>query len=610
MTSSADAVDGAEQVIAQALAKVPADARSLFQSGGPFELGAAAVRGTTLPVFVTAPDSLGGIYSRAASYADDCFFVYEQERYSFGDALHQADRVASGLRARGLRQGDRVGIAMRNYPEWIWSFMGVTTVGCVAVALNAWWTGEELKYAIEDSGLTTLFVDRERYEHLAPYLAELDLDVIVVRSEQLPVAGVTHWSDFVGSAELNDGAPSLGRVRPDDPAVIIYTSGSTSHPKGAVSSHRAIIHALYGWDAAAAVSRTLRGRSLTPGGRKAMLLTVPLFHVTGLNVQLLNSFRARRKLVGMYKWDAEKALSLIEAERITHFNGVPTMTYELMRSENFHKYDLSSLATVGGGGAPMTRAHTKSISERSAGKMSPGAGYGMTETNGLGASIGGADLIEHPDSCGRAVRPLVNITITDESGAPVDVGETGEIRICGAMNFSGYWNRPEATQETLVDGCVVTGDVGRLDADGFLYITDRLKDMVIRGGENIGCQEVEAALLEHADVEECVVFGVPHVRLGETLAAAVKLSENSRSLGVDLRNFVTERLARFKVPEHIWVQHQELPRIASGKLYKRSIREQAIAALASDQATNLIFASSTGDGEESPSPAAQPTSKA
>ncbi len=589
MASSVDAVASAQQLVSQALASIPPDARPLFEPGGPYELGAATIRGATLPIFKTAPAALGGIYARATSYADDCFFVYEHERYSFGDALHQAQLVGAGLRARGVRQGDRVGIAMRNYPEWVWSFMGVTTVGCVAVALNAWWTGEELKFAIEDSGLTTLFVDRERFEHLAPYLGELDLDLIVVRSEQLSVPGATQWSNFIASAPEGIAQPSLGPVQPDDPAVIIYTSGSTSHPKGAVSSHRAIIHALYGWDAAAAVSRTLRGSSLAPSGTKAMLLTVPLFHVTGLNVQLLNSYRARRKLVGMYKWDAEKALSLIEAERITHFNGVPTMTYELMRSENFHKYDLSSLSTVGGGGAPMTRAHSKSISERSAGKMSPGAGYGMTETNGLGASIGGADLLARPDSCGRAVRPLVSISITDEAGHELGAGETGEIRIRGAMNFSGYWNRPEATAATLVDGWVVTGDVGRLDADGFLYITDRLKDMVIRGGENIGCQEVEATLLEHDEVEECVVFGVPHERLGETLAAAVKLSEHSRLLGSDLRNFVSDRLARFKVPEYIWVQHEALPRIASGKLFKRSIREQAIAALAADRAFDLVF---------------------
>lgn len=563
--------------------QIPAEAAALIGPGGPYEVVETRVGDADFRLFRHAPRNLGELYREALAHGDQDFYVYEDERYTFADAYRSAQRVSEGLRRLGVQPGDRVGIAMRNYPEWLWAFMGITDAGAVAVCMNAWWTGEEMMYAIRDSGLRTLFVDRERLEHLGPFLEEKLLDVIAVRTEHTSGRGVMGWERFL-DAPPDAAAPQPGAaadVDPEDYATLLYTSGSTAHPKGVISTHRAVIHALLGWEAAAALAAAMAPASQPSAFAPAMILTVPLFHVTGLNVQFLSSLRPGRKLVGMYKWDADKALAIIERERITDFNGVPTMAYELVRSANFGRHDLSSLKSMGGGGAAMAPEHSRRIAESSAGRVAPGTGYGMTETNGLATAIAGADLEVRPRSCGKPLPPVVDVKIVDPDGNEVPRGETGEIWIRGPMNFSGYWDRPDDTARTLTEGWVHTGDVGHMDEDDYVFITDRIKDMVIRGGENIGCQEVEAVILDHAGVEECVVFGVPDERLGETLAAVVKRVQGSELTAGDVRSHVGEHLARFKVPEYVWVGDEALPRIASGKLNKRGIRQQALEALAS-----------------------------
>ena len=555
-------------------------AAELVAPGGPYEVVEAQINGARLRVFKNAPRNLGELYEPTPESAGKDFFVYDDERYTFADAAARAGQVCASLQALGVAPGDRVGIAMRNYPEWVWAFMGITRLGAVAVAMNAWWSSEELIYGIEDSGLQTMFVDRERLEHVAPYLDEQSLNVIAVRTEHTSGRGVMSWDRFVGLAQSASAAVD---VDPDANALLLYTSGSTAHPKGVVSTQRAIIHALLGWEAGAALAaagRAPRQAAYPP----AMILTVPLFHVTGLHVQLLSSFRSGRKVVGMYKWDVDKALSIIERERITLFSGVPTMAYELVRSPSYGDYDLSSLKSMSGGGAALVPEHSRKIQERSGGKVAPGTGYGMTETNGLATSVGGRELLARPKSVGRPMPPLVDIKIVDGDGNEVARGQSGEIWIRGPMNFSGYWNRPEATAETLTDGWVHTGDVGHMDDEDYLFITDRLKDMVIRGGENIGCQEVEAVILDHPKVAECAVFGVPHPRLGETLAAVASRTPDSDITPGEIKSFVAEHLARFKVPEHVWVRDGQLPRIASGKIFKRELRKEAIDKLAAQQA--------------------------
>ncbi|MGI9323620.1 MAG: class I adenylate-forming enzyme family protein [Pseudomonadales bacterium] len=549
-------------------------ARALLETGGKYELNEVEVDGVLLPVFRNAPLHLRELYHGALEHANETFYVYEDERYTFAQAWRQVEKVMAALHTQGIRPKDRVGIAMRNYPEWIFAFMGITSMGAVAVAMNAWWTGEELLYGIDDSGLHTLFVDRERLQQLSPYLDARTLNLVAVRTEHSAGRGVQPWSEFI---ESGSGVMHAPQIQPNDYATILYTSGSTSKPKGAVSSHRAIVHSLLGWEASAALARAAAGRRQRPRERQpSMILTVPLFHVTGLNGQLLPSLRNGRKVVGMYKWDAEKALAIIEREGITHFSGVPSMAYELVNSPNYDKYDLSTLRSIGGGGAAMTPKHSRRIEERSKNQTRASAAYAMTETNGLAASNAGADLKAKPASCGRALPPLVQIRVVGTDGEERPRGGTGEICIKGPMNFSGYWERPAETAATLVDGWLHTGDLGHMDEDGFIYITDREKDMIIRGGENIGCQEVEAVIYDHPNVMECVVFGLPDERLGEVVATTVRVKGDAILTVGDVQSHVSDRLARFKVPTKVWIVTEELPRTASGKIYKRGIREQAL----------------------------------
>ena len=562
-----------QMTLATAVAEVTA-------KGQPYETATAHIRGTEFTVFANAPANLRALYESGLVHAEKDFYVYQEERYSYQQMWDLAAQCANRLRERGLRPGDRVGVALRNYPEWIAAFMGITSAGCVAVAMNAWWSGEELEYGIEDSGLKLLFADVERSERLLERIERLGVELVTVRHQR---PGLPTWEAFIDGASTT--MPTVP-IQPEDNATILYTSGSTAHPKGVLSTHRAITNALLGWECGGAIAMAMNpqlgaavGRSAPqPEHPPAVILTVPLFHVTGLVVQLLSSFRRGRKVVGMYKWDVDEALKIIEAERITEFNGVPTMAWELVQSPQRKKHDLSSLRSAGGGGAPMAPEHARQI-DKTIAKGAPGTGWGMTETQGLATTIGGAAFLERPRSCGRAVPPIVQVKAVTANGEDAAPFETGELWIHGAMNFSEYWNKPEATAESLTDGWVHTGDVGHLDDEGYVFITDRLKDMVLRGGENIGCQEVEAVLYNHPAVQEAAVFGVPHERLGETLAAVVATKPGHALEPSAVQAFVAEHLAKFKVPDHVWVRAERLPRIASEKIFKRGLREEAIASL-------------------------------
>ena len=564
--------------LANAIAEVTAP-------GKPHETRMESIRGVDFTVFANAPVNLRDLYANALNHAQKDFYVYEDERYTFQAMWDQAARCANRLRTRGIVPGDRVGIALRNYPEWIAAFMGITSMGAVAVAMNARWSGDELVYGIEDSGLKILFTDVERTERLAPHLGQLGIDLVTVRHRH---DGLMTWEAFLLDASTEMPQPEIA---PEDNATILYTSGSTAHPKGVLSTHRSITNALMGWECGGAIAMALNpqmgaavGRAAPPPENPpAIILTVPLFHVTGLVVQTLMSFRHGRKVVGMYKWDVEEALRIIEDERITEFNGVPTMAWELVQSPNRERYDLSSLKSAGGGGAPMAPEHARQI-DKTIAKGAPGTGWGMTETQGLATTIGGPAFLQRPRSCGRAVPPIVKVKAVKSDGTDAAPLETGELWIWGVQNFAEYWNKPDATAESLTDGWVHTGDIGHLDEEGYVFITDREKDMVLRGGENIGCQEVEAVLYEHPAILEAAVFGVPDERLGETVATVVVVRPGMALTVKDLQAFAAEHLARFKVPDHVWLRTERLPRIASEKIFKRGLREEAIELLASARA--------------------------
>ena len=367
-------------------------------------------------------------------------------------------------------------------------------------------------------------------------------------------------------------------VEPEDHAAIMYTSGSTGRPKGVLSTHRNIINALYTWRFVKEINEILRPELLeeNPKNQPALLANVPLFHVTGSHAQFLASFVYLRKFVMMYKWDATDALQLIEKEKISVFHGVPTMTWEIMQSEKFGETDLSSLRGVQSGGAPRPPEHLKMMLEMFPSKAIPGLGYGLTETNAIGAIISGKFYEAKPHSTGRPTPPVSAVKITDGDGKDLGPNEVGEICIKGPSVMKGYWNMREATAAVLKDGWFATGDLGMLDDLGFLVILDRAKDIVIRGGENIGCAEVEYAIAEHPAVNEVSVFGIPDERLGEVPYATVMLKPKSELSIDELVQFLRQRIAAFKVPQHIEFQYEQLPRIASGKIAKKELKESVI----------------------------------
>jgi acyl-CoA synthetase (AMP-forming)/AMP-acid ligase II len=477
-----------------------------------------------------------------------------------------------------VRKGDRVAILSRNNPQWMMAFIAVASIGAVAVPMNAWWTTEELDYGFEDSGARVVVADRARIERLMPIAGRHGLRIISVDDceglaiEHTPFT--TLLLEFAGAP-----MPELD-VSLDDYATIMYTSGSTGHPKGALSSHRGILSALYSWMLMGVATKLLAGDSVPPEKYPpAGLLTIPLFHCTASHSAFMLSVMIGRKLVIMHKWDPQEALRLIEQERITWFNGVPTMSAELQAAAEKSDRDISSLVEIMAGGAARPPDQVGKISSTFK-RASPGIGYGLTETNALGAVNAGALYVANPRSTGRVVPAVTEFRILGEDGRPLPLGERGEVCIKSPANVVGYWNKPEATAEAFVDGWFHTGDVGYMDADGFVYIVDRIKEIIIRGGENISCIEVEAAIYSHPAVHEAAVFGLPDERLGEIVGAAVVLREGASLDAAALREHVAQHLASFKLPAHVWFRSEALPRIASGKIFKRQLKADYAAELA------------------------------
>ena len=561
--------------------------------GQRFELEVVDINGAPTKVFKNAPPNLKVIFDTARSRGDATFLVYEDERWSFEQVIQHVDALGALLvDTYGVKKGDRVAIAMRNYPEWVVSFAAILSVGAISVSFNAWWTEDEMDYALEDCGATVLIADTERVERSAASCARLGVKVLGVRLGDVAGEAFANVDRYEQVLPLGAALPAVDIV-PDDDATILYTSGTTGRPKGAVSTHRAVVNALQAFGCRAAIDRLRRdpepaaggaGGSAdgaaagTPSDPPAFILIVPLFHVTGCVPVMLSCFASGLKLVVMYKWDPERALELIERERVTNFVGVPTQSWDLLESPKFNDHDTSSLISVGGGGAPAPPELVKRV-DSSFKKARPSLGYGMTETNAYGPGNNGDDYVARPTSTGRVV-PVMEIEIRDADDKPVPVGERGEIWFKGPNLIRGYWNKPDATEETIVDGWLRTGDIGRLDEEGFVYVEDRAKDMVLRGGENVYCAEVEAAIYEHPAVYEAAVFGVPHERLGEEVAAVVYPRAGHELSVEELQAHVRERLAGFKVPTVVRIIDHQLPRNASGKILKRELRDDLTGAAA------------------------------
>jgi len=542
--------------------------------GQMFELIDGEVRGVKMKVFKNSPPHLGLVFANARNHGDKPFLVYEGETWTFAKTMDYVDALASLLvNTYGVKKGDRVAVAMRNYPEWVMSFAAIISSGAINVSMNSWWTEDEMDFALEDSGATVLICDQQRYDIGAASCTKRGVKVLVVRSDKPLPAGVDKWEEVLPLGDKHPGAD----IHPDDDATILYTSGTTGRPKGAVSTHRAIISSIMAFSARNAVlagagvkMKDVDGPDLPP----SFILIVPLFHVTGCVPVMLSCFVVGLKLVIMYKWDAEKALEIIEREKITNFVGVPTQSWDLVNSPAFGKYDTSSLRAVGGGGAPSPASLVTKVNEKTK-NGNPQLGYGMTETNAFGPGITGSDYLTHPTSTGRAVLPML-VQVRDENLKEVPRGEAGEIWFFGPMLIRGYWNRPDATAETIVDGWLRSGDIGRMDEDGFVYVEDRVKDMILRAGENVYGAEVESAIYEHPAVHEAAVFGVPHERLGEEVGVAILPNDGMTLTAEDLWSFLDGKIANFKIPTKVAIMNEPLPRNAAGKFLKRELQQQVV----------------------------------
>jgi long-chain acyl-CoA synthetase len=543
--------------------------------GGQLEVTTANIRGVELPVFKNAPPSMREYLAFFfQSNADKEFLVYRDERYTFGQIYEQAIRVAALAQHKyGVAKGDRVAVAMRNYPEWVACFVGLLHLGAVVVPMNAWWQPDELRYGVEDSGTRLIIADEERARRFAS-LNGFHVPIVTVRTG----AGVTAELGYPRLEELlKDGPASpwyLSPIGPEDDATIMYTSGSTGFPKGAVATHRSVVHGAMNYLVQGlAMLQLAQGAGVSLPAQQVMLLNVPLFHITGSVPVLLVSVAIGRKLVIMHKWDAGEALRLIEKERATYFVGVPTMSLELMQHPDKDKFDLSSLLDIAAGGAPRPAEHVERLAQAFPGK-NPAIGYGLTETNGVGAGNLRDNYRLKPASTGRPSPPMVEMKIADDGGNPLSAGEVGEVCIRSSANVRGYWNKPEATAAAFTaDGWFKTGDLGYMDEDGYLFIVDRKKDIIIRGGENISCQEVEAAIYGHPAVAEACVFGLPDERLGEIVGAVAYLKPGERVEPEALIDYTREHLAGFKVPAKLWIAPEPLPKLGSAKIDKVSLRK-------------------------------------
>ena len=541
----------------------------------PFEMDTVAVRGVPTRVWKNAPASLAVLAAVGRNHGDATFLVYEDERVSFS-AWHRAvAALAAELRALGVNKGDRVALVSRNLPEWPVVFFAVTVLGAICVPLNAWWTGAELVYGLNNSGSKLVICDAERLARIEPHRAELPaLETMVVsRLAEVP-AGVLRLEDLIGTSAQWSGLPDAdlpdADLAPDDPATILYTSGTTGHPKGALGTHRNLVTNIMSSGFAAARTVLRREDTLPEPARKVILTVIPLFHATACSATLMGAVAGGHTIILMYKWDPVQAFGIIEREKVNVTGGVPTIAWQLLEHPERGNYDLSSIEAIGYGGAPSAPELVRKIHEVFG--ALPGNGWGMTETSATVTTHAAEDYLGRPTSCGPPVAAADLEIRADDGVTLLPSGAIGELWARGPMIVAGYWNNPEASAATFVDGWVRTGDLAWLDEEGFCFIADRAKDMLIRGGENIYSSEVENALYEHPAVTDAAVVGIPHRTLGEEPAAVVQLAPGRTASEAELQSFVRERIAAFKVPVRILFHSETLPRNANGKILKKDLR--------------------------------------
>ena len=552
--------------------------RRLIGPGLPFELVQLDIRGVKTRAWRHAPAHLGKIFAATAGYGNAEYLVLGHERLTYAEHFGQVCRFAQVLAKRyGVTKGDRVAIAMRNLPEWSVAFWAAISLGAVAVPLNAWLTGRELAFCLNDSGARVAVVDGKRASALAFHADTLDLrGIIITRGEgSRDIDGSAAWDDLLVAVADNTQLANTP-MSPEDDATIFYTSGTTGEPKGVLGSHRNICSNIMTVTFRAAMSQLRKGAiPHALGGKKpttTILAATPFFHVTGCHSTLAPALFNGAKIVIMRKWNPEKALGEIERERITKFVGVPGMALQLAESPKISDYDTSSLIGIGFGGAPSPSRLQQRLAQYFP-QATVEVGYGLTEVSSVATYISGKDYEAKPTSVGHVI-PTGDIKIIDDKGASLVAGEVGEICLNGPNVTKGYWRNRKSSAETFDSGWIRTGDIGMLDADGFLYVLDRAKDMLLRGGENIYCVEIENALYGHPAVIEAAVIGRPHDILGQEVVAVVQTIAETRPSETDLIEYCRERLAPFKVPVQIDIRNVPLPSSASGKIVKKQLQRE------------------------------------
>lgn len=544
----------------------------LTGQGAPFEIRNETINGVPLRVFAHAPASMRDIILATSDSGEKPYLMYHDEVLTYGQSLEKISALAQWLMAHGVQKGDRVAIGIRNYPEWPLAYWAVVSIGAISVSLNAWWIAEELEYAIADSRSKVVIVDGERQDRLSDeLLKKLDVAHMVV-ARGTPRPG--HVSFEEATSHTSAVIPAVP-IDADDDCTILYTSGTTGFPKGAVGTHRNHVTNIFNTLLVGSVSAEMAlaaGVEAKPVTQPVSLWTFPFFHiagVTGINV----AAATRGALLSMYKWDATEALGLIERHRVTTVAGVPTVVRSLLEHPDAQSYDLSSLTTISQGGSPVPPDSIKRIEGEFERRVNPTNGYGLTETTSAIISNSGLSYFAKSDSVGL---PMVgaDVRIVGEDGKDVPLGDVGELWVRSPNNVRGYWNKPEETAKAFVDGWFRSGDAARIDEDGFVFVVDRIKDMVLRGGENVYCAEVEAVLFEHDAVEDVAVIGVPHASLGEEVAAVIVPKGGHGQQDTDsVREYATKKLAAFKVPTYIFWQNEPLPRNATGKVLKKELRD-------------------------------------
>jgi long-chain acyl-CoA synthetase len=574
--ASADPVEtGAKPWPAASLKEIEA---VLCAPGQKFEMEVVDIAGVPTRVWKNQPPTLAALAQLArAGFAERIFAVYEEERVSYEGWFRAVATLAHALQRLGVRKGDRVALAMRNLPEWPVVFFAATSIGAVITPLNAWWTGSELAYGLADSGASVVVCDAERWERIAPHLPQLpDIGHVLVSRATGPLSRPAQaLEDVIGRPSDYAILPEVdlppADIAPDDDATIFYTSGTTGRPKGALGSHRNILACVMAGGYVAERGARRRGElPEQPPPVRTTLMVIPLFHVTACHSALMGAVAGGNRLVFMRRWDPLQALELIERERVNVTGGVPFIAWQLIEHPERARFDLSSLEVVAYGGAPSAPELACRI-QSDLGAL-PGNGWGMTETSATVTNHVGEDYLHRPDSCGPAL-PVSDLKIMSDDGQrELALGEVGELWARGPQIVKGYWNNPEATAKTFKDGWVRTGDLARLDTEGFCYIVDRAKDVIIRGGENIYSSEVENALYAHPAVTDAALVGVPHRTLGEEPAAVVHLAPGAQASEEALQGWVRERLAAFKVPVRILFSPGPLPRNANGKVLKAELK--------------------------------------